>query len=236
MSKGIIYVMRTCVDGLVKIGKTGIDNYEQRMSQLENNGYRRIAVLTREFAIEVEDYDAKEKLLHELFSKSRVGNSELFSLDIDLVKQLMSSFEGNVIYPKGEKKDEIFEQATEVVEVKKGIIPDGIYTLKIKVKECIYQYAEAKLSVEGGVLFIETGAKLAPLGKISVKGWIAKRESTKIEKFITQERIECDSPSMAAAIVVGHNFNGWRAWKNERGEYIDVYREKLDENESENCP
>ena len=104
MSKGIIYVMNTCVDGLVKIGKTGIDNFEQRMTQLENNGYRRIAVLTREFAIEVEDYDAKEKLLHELFSKSRVGNSELFSVDINLVKQLRSSLEGKVIYSKDEKK------------------------------------------------------------------------------------------------------------------------------------
>ena len=232
MSKGIIYVMNTCVDGLVKIGKTGIDNYEQRMTQLENNGYRRIAVLTREFAIEVEDYDAKEKLLHELFSKSRVGNSELFSLDINLVKQLMSSFDGKVIYPKDEKKDEIFEQATEAVEVKKGIIPDGTYTLKIKVKE-FNQYAEAKLSVEEGVLFIESGAKLAPLGKISVKGWIEKRISTKVENLITQERIQCDSPSMAAAIVVGHNFNGWRAWKNANGEYIDIYREKLNEDESE---
>ena len=108
MAKGIIYLMDTCVDGLVKIGKTGIDNFEQRMTYLENNGYRRISVLTREFAIEVEDYDEKEKLLHELFSKSRVGNSELFSLDIDLVKQLMSSFEGKVVYPKDESKNEIF--------------------------------------------------------------------------------------------------------------------------------
>ena len=235
MAKGIIYVMNTCVDGLVKIGKTGIDNFEQRTTQLENNGYRRIAVLTREFAIEVEDYDAKEKLLHELFSKSRVGNSELFSLDINLVKQLISSFEGKVVYPKDENKDEIFEQATEVVEVKNGIIPDGTYTLKIKVKE-FNQYAEAKLSVEEGILFIESGAKLAPLGKISVKGWIEKRISTKVENLITQERIQCDSPSMAAAIVVGHNFNGWRAWKNANGEYIDIYREKLDEDENENCP
>ena len=35
MAKGIIYLMNTCVDGLVKIGKTGIDNFEQRMTQLE---------------------------------------------------------------------------------------------------------------------------------------------------------------------------------------------------------
>ena len=232
MSKGIIYVMNTCVDGLVKIGKTGIDNFEQRMSHLENNGYRRISVLTREFAIEVEGYDEKEKLLHELFSKSRVGNSELFSIDINLVKQLMSSFEGKVIYPKDEKKDEIFAQATEVVEVKKGISPDGIYNLQSKVKNVPY-LVEATMKVEEGNLFIESGAKLAPITKISVKGWILARQAIKMNGYITEERILCNSPSMAAAIVCGHNRNGWEVWKNNKGEAIDVYRKNLDIEESE---
>jgi len=231
MAKGIIYLMNTCVDGLVKIGKTGSDNFEQRMNHLESNGYRRISVLTREFAIEVEDYDDKEKLLHELFSKSRVGNSELFSIDVNLVKQLMSSFEGKVIYPKDENKDEIFAQATEVVEVKKGIIPDGSYTLQSKVKGISY-LAEATMKVEKGNLFIEKGAKLAPITKISVKGWILARQSVKMNGYITKERILCNSPSMAAAIVCGHNRNGWEVWKNSDGEVIDIYRKNLDEEES----
>lgn len=227
MAKGIIYLMNTCVDGLVKIGKTGIDNFEQRMTQLENNGYRRIAVLTREFAIEVEDYDAKEKLLHELFSKSRVGNSELFSLDINLVKQLMSSFEGEVVYPKDEKKEEIFEQATEVIETKNGVIPDGIYTLKTKVSGVSY-YAEATMTVENGEIFIEKGANLAPIRKLTVKGWRIARESVKLNGHTTMERIKCNSPSMAASIVCGHNKNGWESWKNENNEYIDIYRKELE--------
>ena len=231
MAKGIIYLMNTCVDGLVKIGKTGSDNFEQRMNHLESNGYRRISVLTREFAIEVEDYDDKEKLLHELFSKSRVGNSELFSIDVNLVKQLMSSFEGKVIYPKDEKKDEIFAQATEVVEVKKGIIPDGSYTLQSKVKGISY-LAEATMKVEQGNLFIEKGAKLAPITKISVKGWILARQSVKMNGYITEESIPCNSPSMAAAIVCGHNRNGWEVWKNSDGEVIDIYRKNFDEEES----
>ena len=232
MAKGIIYLMNTCVDGLVKIGRTGVDNFEQRMAILESNGYRRISVLTREFAIEVEDYEEKEKLLHELFSKSRVGNSELFSIDINLVKQLMSSLEGKVIYPKDEKKEEIFVQATEVVEVKKGIIPEGRYYLKTKVKGLDY-LPEAVLVVEEGKFFIEAGAKLAPISKITVKGWILKRNSVKMNGCITEERIECDSPSMAAAIVCGHNQNGWKIWKNSKGEIIDVYRQQLEESEDE---
>ena len=97
MAKGIIYVMTTVVPGLIKIGKTGTDNFENRMYQLERNGYFNVVGLKRKFAIEVEDYDEKEKLLDEIFAKSNVQGSELFSLDVDLVVQLLSSFEGKQI-------------------------------------------------------------------------------------------------------------------------------------------
>ena len=63
MARGIIYIMTTVVPGLIKIGNTGIDNYESRMYQLERNGYFNVVGLKRKFAIEVEDYDEKEKLL-----------------------------------------------------------------------------------------------------------------------------------------------------------------------------
>ena len=62
MARGIIYIMTTAVPGLIKIGKTGMDNFEQRMYQLERNGYSNVTALKRKFAIEVEDYDDKEKL------------------------------------------------------------------------------------------------------------------------------------------------------------------------------
>ena len=75
MAKGIIYVMTTVVPGLIKIGKTGTDNYESRMYQLERNGYFNVVGLKRKFAIEVEDYDEKEKLLDEIFGKSNVQGS-----------------------------------------------------------------------------------------------------------------------------------------------------------------
>lgn len=42
MAKGIIYVMKTVVPGLIKIGKTGINNFEGRMATLERNGYSNI--------------------------------------------------------------------------------------------------------------------------------------------------------------------------------------------------
>lgn len=115
MAKGIIYVMTTVVDGLVKIGKT--EDFDKRMRFLEKNGYCNITGLKREFAIEVEDFSEKERLIHTLFSKSRISDSELFSVDIDLAKQLLSAFDGKIIYPN-ENKEEIFIQATDAFEEK----------------------------------------------------------------------------------------------------------------------
>lgn len=56
MTKGIVYAMTTTVSGLVKIGKTGTVNYQERMRFLETNGYYNVAGLKRFFAIELEDY------------------------------------------------------------------------------------------------------------------------------------------------------------------------------------
>jgi hypothetical protein len=112
MAKGIIYIMTTAVSGLVKIGKTGTTNYPERMRLLEANGYYNVAGLKRFFAIELDDFDDKESLLHEIFSKHQVGNSELFALEQDLVRQLLLSFNGEVIYPDKVDKEKEFDVVT----------------------------------------------------------------------------------------------------------------------------
>lgn len=100
MSKGIIYITTTSVAGLIKIGKTRIDQFESRMKTLEQNGYWNVNGLKRYFAVEVDDYDEKEKLIHTVFSKSQVSTSELFALDKELAKAMLESFEGKQIFPK----------------------------------------------------------------------------------------------------------------------------------------
>lgn len=112
MAKGILYIMTTAVSGLIKIGKTGTVNYLERMRFLEANGYYNVVGLKRFFAIELEDYDEKESLLHEIFSKHRVGSSELFSLDQELVRQLLLSFDGTIVYPENINKDREFDEVT----------------------------------------------------------------------------------------------------------------------------
>lgn len=119
MAKGILYVMTTVVQGLVKIGKTGTDNFESRMYNLEHNGYANVTGLKRCFAIEVEDYNEKESLLDTIFSKSNVVGTELFAIDVNIVVQLLSSFEGKVIYPVSEDKEQVFDNAT--AEIKRQI-------------------------------------------------------------------------------------------------------------------
>lgn len=38
-TKGVIYIAKTIVDGLIKIGKTQTDSFDKRMYNLEHNGY-----------------------------------------------------------------------------------------------------------------------------------------------------------------------------------------------------
>lgn len=105
MSRGIIYITTTSVTGLIKVGKTQTNQFESRMTILEQNGYWNVNGLKRFFAVEVDDYDEKEKLLHTVFSKSQVAKSELFALDKDLAKEMLLSFEGTIIYPAEEKPE-----------------------------------------------------------------------------------------------------------------------------------
>ena len=105
MSKGIIYATTTSMTGLIKIGKTQTSQFENRMSTLEQNGYWNVNGLKRFFAVEVDDYDEKEKLLHTVFSKSQVANSELFALDKELAKAMLMSFDGKVIFPYSNEKE-----------------------------------------------------------------------------------------------------------------------------------
>jgi hypothetical protein len=112
--KGIIYIMTTAVSGLVKVGRTGTKNYQERMRNLEANGYYNVAGLKRFFAIELEDYNDKESLLHDIFNKHQVGESELFALDQELIKQLLLSFKGSIIYPENVDQEKQFDQVSKV--------------------------------------------------------------------------------------------------------------------------
>jgi len=155
MEKGVIYVMTTVVQGLIKIGQT--TNFESRMNELERNGYYNVPGLKRKFAIEVEDFVEKEQLVHRLFSKSQVGQSELFSLDTEEVIQLLSSFKGRIIYPENTTNESIFAETTELIQVKEKVIPDGYYTMQVK-----GTLVNATMQVQNGQIILKKGSVIAP--------------------------------------------------------------------------
>ena len=221
MSRGIIYCMTTIVPGLVKIGKTGSDSFEKRMYNLERNGYVNVVGLKRRFAIEVEDYDEKEVLIDELFSKSNVPNTELFAIDIELVVQLLSSFEGKQIYPKDISKEETFDIATEEAIINSGKlnrdkIPDDTYY-------CNINGIKATMRVQNGKYIVEKGSQCLPCDK----DWMPEsRRLAKIENGILTEDVECKSPSTAGWVVLGISNNGWYTWNNKEGKPLHTYRLK----------
>lgn len=225
MARGIIYVMETVVPGLVKIGKTGTGNFEGRMYSLERNGYFNVVGLKRRFAIEVEDYDEKEALLDEIFSKARVPGSELFALDIDLVIQLLASFDGRQVYPETETREESFDQATEKRHMKDDwtSIPDGTYHLKQTRKG--KGTAVAQMVVEDGAFIVKAGAKCLPVNEGVV--WTPEpRRTAPIVDGVLQADVVTKSPSTAGWVVLGGSTNGWNVWKDESGKMLDEYRKK----------
>ena len=226
MAKGIIYVMETVVPGLVKIGKTGTGNFEGCMYSLERNGYFNVVGLKRRFAIEVEDYDEKEALLDEIFSKARVPGSELFALDIDLVIQLLASFDGKQVYPETETREESFDQATEKRHIKDDwtSIPDGTYHLKQTRKG--KGTAVAQMVVEDGAFIVKAGAKCLPVNEGVV--WTPEpRRTAPIVDGVPQADVVTKSPSTAGWVVLGCSNNGWNVWKSAAGKTLDEYRKHM---------
>nr|WP_308084891.1 GIY-YIG nuclease family protein [Neisseria polysaccharea] len=81
------------------------------MRHLENNGYANVAGLERILAVKTDNYKEKENLLHEIFSKSRIGDTELFAVDENLVKRLFLSLRGEIVFPKNETAESEFEKS-----------------------------------------------------------------------------------------------------------------------------
>lgn len=224
MAKGIIYLMSTAVQGLVKIGKTQTVQFENRMRYLENNGYFNVVGLKREFAIEVEDYDAKEILLHQIFERSQVSNSELFSVNLDMVKQLLASFSGRIIYPKSTSAEKEFDKAVNEIT--------STFYIKGKSRQSEKEFSGTLIKTDGKYI-LKKGSTIADVGnKYRDSGWAKVEQNMNIdENRILQADYEASSPSQAASIVTGRSADGNREWKNARNETLGdvVYGKKVKE-------
>ena len=97
MSKGFVYIMTSSIDGLIKIGKSK-DWNRRCQSELESNGYKNANGLKTYFVVEVDDQEEIEGTMHDIFRESRVSNFELFAVDKDRAKRVLSKM-GKQVYP-----------------------------------------------------------------------------------------------------------------------------------------
>ena len=224
MARGILYIMSTVVPGLIKIGKTATNRFDDRMYILEHNGYNNVTGLQRRFAIEVEDYDEKERILDEIFAKARVPGSELFALDINLAIELLASFEGHQIYPKTstESKNKVFDNAVKSYQENANIqgIPEGIYYLDRKQPPL-----HVEMVVEDGMLIIHAGQHVAEYDNDHVTARTRDlRRSNVDSNGIVLMDVRFSSPSQAGEFATGRTCNGWTEWKTEDGQPLDIFR------------
>lgn len=221
MAKGIVYVCSTVIPGLIKIGKTRTDRYEDRMRELEDNGYKNCTGLKREFAIEVEDYDEKEVIVHTAFEAHQVGNTELYACNLDKVIQILASFSGRKVYPVAETIEEIKKKAEE--GIKSSELPDGEFNYSGKSHQD-GKTIKGTLVVENGILTLKAGALLATMSEDVPAAWVANRKQFGAGYCKLPKDLNCSSVSEAAYYVCGHSQNGWRFWRDSKDKVIDIYR------------
>lgn len=218
--------METVVPGLIKIGKTGTDNFEQRMYQLEHNGYRNVTGLKRVFAIEVQSYNEKETLLHTIFEKSQVSDTELFAIDVNIAIQLLSSFDGKIVYPLDQTKNSVFDEAVE--NSSSLLLPNGKYTFK-QYKKSDKKNVEATAIVTNGRWTLKKGCVFGITEDKGVsKKAILMRDQMQISSdgvLLADAELGDCSPSFASCVVLNQSNNGWTSWLDKDGNPIEKYRD-----------
>lgn len=97
-------------------------------------------------------------------------------------------------------------------------------------------YAKGNLTEKGFVVYEGSLANLET--RPSSSHTVVKKRNEMIDRgflgendgntyYFTQD-FEFNSPSIAAAVVVGGNANGWNEWKNEKGKTLDEVKRKKD--------
>ena len=226
-TRGIIYLMESAIPGLVKIGKCGTKQYKERMRDLSSNGYRNATGLKCVIAMEVDNYEDKEGLLHSLFDSCRVGNTELFALDVHMLEGLFSALDGTLVFPKSESKSDVLKEAADIAYGK--VIPDGKYTLT-RFKKSDKRLVKATASITNNYWTIKKGSVLGILEDSGVSDKARKLHNEMIinkedGKLLEDFKLGECSPSCAASAVLFGSSDGWTDWEDEFKRKIDYYRQ-----------
>lgn len=101
-------------------------------------------------------------------------------------------------------------------------IPDGIYTMKTKIKS-LNKTVQGTLEVKNGKFILKAGSDVAPESARYERNKMLFTD-LKINNGVLTEDKEFGSVSTAACIVRGGATNGWDYWKNSDGQFINIYR------------
>ena len=204
---GIVYILSNpAFDNYVKIGRT-ID-IEQRMKQLDNTSvplpFRCV------FAIEVDDDDVVEKLVHQTFADVRVRTTrEFFEIDAQRVIAALKLTKGRDVTPK---KD-IAEDEESIVALERAIT-----------KRKSYSFSDAHVNV---------GDVLSYTKDESITAIVVADKKIKFEDQVI-------SLSKAALILLhreGYNWkqaNGWAYWMKDGetlGERVELFTDDAENEE-----
>ena len=243
MSTGIIYITTTAVNGLIKIGVT--DNFERRMYQLEGNGYKNVTGLKRYFAIKTKNYQEKETLIHTIFSKSQVADTELFTLDKNLARELLKCFEGEIIYDKEEpikKKKNVPKNTakTEQNNVNNKASQDSLITEDNVDDETIFYFSrfkkkenkqiDAKMKIVDGKYVVLKGSSICQNDDGHGRNTRQKYFDECGHAETLQKDVECKSPSGAGELIFGTAINGWTEWKDKNGNTLELCVDRTKKN------
>ena len=240
---GDIYILvNPAFPNLVKIGYA--NNVEKRVKSFNNN-----SGLPDPYHVYA-TYKVKKRLedlkLHNLIDSldsdlRHAKNREFYEMSPEKAYEILSAIaeiNGDTdLLIKNPLHDEFFEDETKAEAIepksveprKRGVVPDGIYFLKKKIKAWNNQIVEGTMRVENGKFIVQKGSICCP---IRGKGWTTSkfvdnvRNNCDIIDNVLQEDVKCNSPSMSAAVLTWMPENGWDLWKTEDGQSIDIFRRK----------
>ena len=152
-------------------------------------------------------------------------------LTINIIIQLLSSFEGTMVYPKSEDKEDLFVKATE--NTSSHLIPDGTYVFD-RLKKSDNARVTAQANVNNGCWRILKGARFGIHEGVGISQKARDFRSTlpigSNGVFLDDVDLGMCTPSFSGFLVINQSYDSWIEWKTLKGKALDAYRTKGNDN------
>lgn len=191
------------------------------MTELERNGYGNVAGLKRRFAIEVEDYDDKEGLIHELSPSPVWPDPSSLPLMRTLWFSSSRLWAGARCSPRARPRGRL-RQGYGGASGKGSRSCRSRWDLPPEEENEGRRHGGRPQEVHGGQFVVKAGARCLPVTEEDRTP--EPRKTAEVVDGVLQADVVCDAPSTAAWVVLGSSSNGWKVWKDQRGRSINTYR------------